>query len=66
VTPELILTAEHTGRVVREVEVEFRRRERGQAHFGKPRDILWTLRDLLALRAHTWLRGWHKRERNRP
>ena len=58
VTPELILTAERRGRRLREVEVEFRRRERGRAHFGRPRDILWTLRDMAALRLRTWLRGW--------
>jgi SAM-dependent methyltransferase len=60
VTPELILTAERTGRRVREVSVEFRRRERGAAHFGRPRDILWTLRDLGRLRLRTWLRGWER------
>ena len=58
VTPELILRAERTGRRVREVVVQFRRRQSGKAHFGKPRDILWTLRDMLRLRVHTWLRGW--------
>lgn len=59
VTPELILRAEHTGRTVREVRVEFRKREAGKAHFGRPKDILWTLRDMLRLRVRTWLRGWH-------
>jgi glycosyltransferase involved in cell wall biosynthesis len=58
VTPELILRAERGGRAVREVEAEFRRREAGQAHFGKPRDIAWTLRDMLRLRWRTWLHGW--------
>jgi glycosyltransferase involved in cell wall biosynthesis len=58
VTPELILRAEHGGREVREVEAEFRRREAGKAHFGKPRDIAWTLRDLLRLRLLTWRKGW--------
>ena len=58
VTPELILRAERTGRRVVEVPVEFRRRERGRAHFGRPKDILWTLRDMFALRIATWLRGW--------
>ncbi len=58
VTPELILRAERGGRVVREVTAEFRRREAGKAHFGKLHDILWTLGDMLRLRAHTWLRGW--------
>jgi glycosyltransferase involved in cell wall biosynthesis len=58
VTPELILRAERTGRRVAEVTAHFQRRERGKAHFGRPKDILWTLRDMLALRVHTWLRGW--------
>lgn len=58
VTPELILRAERGGRQVRSVDIEFRRREQGKAHFGRPKDILWTLRDMLGLRIHTWLRGW--------
>lgn len=58
VTPELILRAERAGRRVCEVTAQFQRRERGKAHFGRPKDILWTLRDMLALRVHTWLRGW--------
>jgi hypothetical protein len=58
VTPELILRAERTGLRVREVETEFHRREAGRAHFGRPRDILWTLVDMLRLRLHTWRRGW--------
>jgi glycosyltransferase involved in cell wall biosynthesis len=58
VTPELILRAERAGRCVREVEAEFRRREAGRAHFGRPRDIAWTLRDMLRLRWLTWWGGW--------
>ena len=58
VTPELILRAERQGLRVREIPIEFQRRERGKAHFGKPKDILWTLRDMLRLRVLTWLRGW--------
>jgi glycosyltransferase involved in cell wall biosynthesis len=58
VTPELILRAERTGKRVREITVEFRRREAGTAHFGKPKDILWTLGDMLRFRLRTWLRGW--------
>jgi len=57
-TPELILRAEHTGKRVREIEVPFRRREAGRAHFGRLPDILWTLKDMLRLRVRTWLRGW--------
>lgn len=58
VTPELILRAERCGGRVREVTREFQRREQGRGHFGRPRDIAWTLADMLRLRAHTWLRGW--------
>ena len=58
VTPELILTAEKSGLRVREVPAEFRKRQAGKAHFGRPKDILWTLRDMLRLRLRTWLRGW--------
>jgi glycosyltransferase involved in cell wall biosynthesis len=58
VTPELILRAERTGKRVREVPAEFRKRQIGSGHFGKPKDILWTLRDMLRLRVHTWLGGW--------
>ena len=60
VTPELILRAERGGRRVCRVEAEFRRRERGSGHFGRPKDIAWTLRDLLWLRVTTWLRGWDR------
>jgi len=60
ITPELILRAEHGGARVREVEAEFRRREAGKAHFGKPRDIAWTLRDMVRLRLRMWLRGWSR------
>ena len=43
---------------MREVRAVFRKRETGRAHFGRPKDILWTLWDMLRLRLHTWLRGW--------
>ncbi len=59
VTPELILRAANTGRVVREVTVEFRRRQAGKPHFGKLHDIAWTAGDMVRFRLHTWLRGWH-------
>jgi dolichol-phosphate mannosyltransferase len=58
VTPELILRSEKTGHRVIEIEIPFQRREAGKAHFGKPKDILWTLRDLARLRIVTWFRGW--------
>ncbi|MGE4609575.1 MAG: glycosyltransferase family 2 protein [Myxococcota bacterium] len=58
VTPELIMRAEHTGRRVVEVDAEFHRRRAGSAHFGRPKDIAWTLKDMLKLRAQTLLFGW--------
>jgi len=58
VTPELILRCERTGKRVREVEVEFCRRVAGKAHFGRPRDILWTLQDMLRFRLLIWRNGW--------
>ena len=58
VTPELILRAEKGGYRVLEIEVPFRRRRAGKAHFGRPKDILWTLRDLIRLRIVTWISGW--------
>lgn len=58
VTPELIIRAERTGRRVREVRAEFRKREAGRAHFGRISDILWTLKDMLRFRLHTLLHGW--------
>ena len=58
VTPEIIIRAERTGKDVREVAVEFQRRQAGKAHFGKVKDIIWTLKDMIRLRIITWFRGW--------
>ena len=58
VTRDTVLRAERTGRRVREIGVEFRKRKAGRAHFGRPHDILWTLKDMLRLRFHTWRKGW--------
>ena len=60
VTPELILRAERSGRRVREVGAVFQRREAGKGHFGKPKDVVWTLQDMLRLRLRVWLRGWEQ------
>jgi hypothetical protein len=56
----MIMRAERTGRRVREVTVDFQRRQTGRAHFGRVGDIAWTLRDMLAFRVRTWLRGWDR------
>ena len=58
VTPELIIRAERSGQRIIELEADFSRRRLGRAHFGRPKDIAWTLRDMLGLRPSTWLRGW--------
>lgn len=58
VTPELIIRAERSGRRVREVTIEFRRRTGGKAHFGKLHDIMWTLKDMLRFRLAAWRHGW--------
>lgn len=60
VTPELIIGAERAGFRVTEIGLEFRRREAGTAHFGRPKDILWTLRDMLRFRVRTLLFGWQR------
>jgi glycosyltransferase involved in cell wall biosynthesis len=59
VTPELILRSEKCGYRVLEIVIPFRRREAGKTHFGRPKDILWTLRDLIRLRVVTWIKGWN-------
>ncbi len=60
VAPELILRAERNGHAIKEVEAVFRARTTGRAHFGRPKDILWTLRDMIRLRVLTWLHGWSR------
>lgn len=58
VTPELIMRAERAGFRVIEIGADFQRREHGKAHFGRPKDIAWTLIDMLKLRFFTLARGW--------
>lgn len=53
VTPELIIRAKRAGYRMVEIEAKFHRREFGSANFGRPRDILWTLSDMLSF----WLEG---------
>jgi glycosyltransferase involved in cell wall biosynthesis len=48
VTPELLIRAREHGFKITEVEAVFHRRHKGKASFGKPRDILWTLADMLS------------------
>ncbi len=58
VTPELILRAERRGLRVREVAARMQPRQTGRAHFGRLKDILWTLGDMLRFRLRTWRHGW--------
>ena len=53
VTPELIIRARRANYRFAEIEAEFHRRKAGVANFGKSRDILWTLADMLSF----WLEG---------
>lgn len=53
VTPELIIRAKRSGYRIVEIEANFHRRQFGSGNFGKPRDILWTLSDMLSF----WLEG---------
>jgi glycosyltransferase involved in cell wall biosynthesis len=50
VTPELLIRARNAGYRIAQVEAVFHRRQRGQASYGKPRDILWALADLCSYR----------------
>lgn len=54
VTPELLIRAQKAGFNIAQVEAVFHRRERGNANYGKPRDILWTLADMLSYRFESW------------
>jgi glycosyltransferase involved in cell wall biosynthesis len=48
VTPELLIRARDRGFKVTEIRATFHPRKRGKASYGKPRDILWTLADMLS------------------
>lgn len=61
VTPELLIRARDRGFRIAEVEAPFHRRNKGKASYGKPRDILWTLSDMLSF----WLER-HAGRRARP
>jgi glycosyltransferase involved in cell wall biosynthesis len=50
VTPELLMRAHDLGFRIAEVRATFHRRLHGRASHGKPRDILWTLSDMLSFR----------------
>ncbi|MCZ7660914.1 MAG: glycosyltransferase family 2 protein [Xanthobacteraceae bacterium] len=50
VTPEMIIRAREAGLKIGHVEATFHPRRQGEAKFGKPRDILWTLADMISFR----------------
>lgn len=57
VTPELIIRGIDSGAKIVRCATKFHPRSKGQANFGKPRDILWTLGDMVAF--------WFERRRNK-
>lgn len=48
VTPELLIRARDHGFMITEIEAPFHPRRQGVAHYGKPRDILWAIADMLS------------------
>ena len=54
VTPELLIRAQDLGMKVGQVKATFYPRAQGRSSYGKPRDILWTLSDMLSF---WWERG---------
>ena len=50
VTAELLIRARNHGFKIAQVSATFHPRRRGQASYGKPRDILWALSDMLSYR----------------
>lgn len=50
VTAELLIRAKQRGFNLEEIELTFHPRTHGVASYGKPRDILWALADMFALR----------------
>lgn len=58
VTVELLIRARDQGFKITEVRAPFHSRNKGAASYGKPRDILWTLADMISF--------WLERRRPRP
>ncbi len=59
VTPELLIRAKNQGFRITEFKAPFHPRKKGQANYGKPRDILWTLADMLSY----WIENsWGKKQ----
>ena len=53
-TPEMILRARYKGLNIRTATVYYSPRSKGKGAFGKPRDILWSLYDMLRFRLKSW------------
>src|SRR5262249_43807068 len=54
VTPQLIIPPPDPRLEIAPVQAAFPRRKRGQANYGKARDILWSLADMLSYRVERW------------
>jgi glycosyltransferase involved in cell wall biosynthesis len=50
VTPEMIIRARDAGLKIAQLNATFHPRMKGKAKFGKPRDILWVLVDMISFR----------------
>jgi glycosyltransferase involved in cell wall biosynthesis len=59
VTPELLIRARDRGFAIGEVTATFHARTRGAASYGRPRDILWALADMISF----WLERRQARAR---
>jgi glycosyltransferase involved in cell wall biosynthesis len=62
VTPELLIQARDRGLRVAEVRAPFHPRRRGRPSYGKPRDILWALADMMSF----WIERWSAPAPPRP
>jgi glycosyltransferase involved in cell wall biosynthesis len=61
VTPEMIIRTKNAGMKIVQASAVFHTRKAGEAKFGKPRDILWTLSDMISF----WLEGSGRSAANR-
>ena len=55
VQPEMILRAKYLNYNVKSIEVIYNKREKGYAHFGKIKDILLTIFDILKFRIYSFI-----------
>jgi len=57
VTPELIIRARDLGYRIAKIEAPFHRRKHGETNYGRPRDILWALADIISFRIERFTRN---------